>query len=93
VLYDRALEIRVVRNEHAIWIGRGFDDCWRHRFAGQPKLHRIIIDRVGDAPNIGARVSRVAGGSHLAQIEKRARLGIDDHGFHGASLSTEGTGA
>ena len=49
VLLDRGLEVVVMRGDAPVGIARGLDDFRRHRIAGNPKLHRTIIDGVSEA--------------------------------------------
>ena len=40
---DRILEMRAMGADDPVRIGRSLDELRRHRIAGGPKLHRLVI--------------------------------------------------
>ena len=55
-------------------IARGFDEFRRHRIAGGPQLHRLIIDRISNTENFRAGVGRVPVSADVFQNCAAARL-------------------
>ena len=66
---------RCAQTNNPARIACGFDEFRRHRIAGHPQLHRLIIDGIGSTENFGAWDRRRTGGADVLQ----ARSGCASH--------------
>ena len=98
VLLNRRLEMIAVRSQHPARIARSFDKFRRHRIAGDPQLHRVIIDGISNTENFSdARSERgihrlgaialATNGSGLMLVAERLR---EAPGIENVALSTGG---
>src|SRR5262249_60424195 len=72
VLRDQPLEIIVEGTADPIGITRRFDKFRRYWIAGHPQLDRPIVDAVSAAQDLGGRVTRVAPGTDVFEVERAA---------------------
>ena len=56
---DCTFKLIVMSNYNPVWITRGFHKLRRHRLAGEPQLHRIIINGIGGTDDVGARIGSI----------------------------------
>ena len=76
VLLDRGLEGVIVRAHDPAWICRRFDEFRRHWIAGNPQLHRFIVNGESTAENFGVGIGRIAVSADALEQRWTARLVI-----------------
>jgi len=88
-LFDRALELIVMRDNQPIWIAGGGKEFFGYPLIGSPYLHCIIINDVADAKYLGARIGGVTPSADVRQIERAAHFDIPEENRHDARLKRE----
>src|SRR5262249_56260177 len=56
---NRIVKVRAIGTNNPARIGRRLDELRRHRIAGHPQLHRLVVNRIGAAQNLGRGISRI----------------------------------
>ena len=69
---DHPLELVVMRGREPMRIVGGFDEFLRHRIAGRPKLHRLVVDRVAKDQHRGRRIGGVLERAHSLKVDRGA---------------------
>jgi hypothetical protein len=59
VMLNRGLKGVIVRAHDPVWICRSFDKFRRHWIAGDPQLHRFIVNGESAAEDFGAGIGRI----------------------------------
>src|SRR5262249_56394602 len=59
VAFDPTLERCAKAADDPVRLVRSLDELRRHRIAGGPKLHRLVVHRIGAAQDFGRGIGRV----------------------------------
>jgi hypothetical protein len=84
-LLDRRLEGVIMRHDDPVRIARSNVEFFGYWLAGQPHLHRTVVDGICDAPNVGRRIGGISPSTDIGKVDRRAGFEISVKNVHAST--------